>query len=169
MSVNIDTYDIDPEEDAIAAVNDRLARAVGELTDAHEVVYEDREHIVYADHSRTERRQLFDDLDLDDLQRELVADSIAERADALVPDHDWSGCEPLVVDKPVWFCEVEQHVLGRVADLIRESDGAARGVDRWATGAMGLTLREWGAEYNTDRDHGNIGKNVRRGREADDT
>lgn len=156
----------DPEQDAITAVNRHLALAVGELTSEHEVVYEDREHIVYADHHGYELPELFDGLGIDEYDRAVVREPLQERARALAEDYDWSAAAPLVVDKPAWFREVEQHVLGRLADLIRESDSAARGVDRWATETMGLTYRKWGADHNTARDHGVIGKNVRRGRDA---
>lgn len=150
-------------EDAIRAVESDLAAHIADLTDQHEVVYEDRETIVYADHDRYELMEVCEAVGHDDAL-DAVREHMHDRARQLV-DYDWSAADPIVVDKTEPHREAERHVEIRLGQLIEMADKrAARGVDYWATQVRAVGYAEWG-RMSGGRDRSSIRRNARRAEE----
>ena len=131
-----------------------------------EIVHEDTEVIVFADHSGHGWREELNTAGVEDDVHRTVIKSVHHKAASELTEHSWSASDPFVFGKSSDWQRAEQHVRRTIATLARESGSVARGVDRWATERQDMTLKEWGDEKTgTDRPHQTISKNARRGRE----
>jgi len=131
-----------------------------------EIVHEDKEVIVFADHSAHGWREELDAAGVEDDVHRTVIKSAHHKAASEITDYSWSASDPFVFEKPRDWQIAEQHVRRTIAKLARESGSVARGVDRWAVERQDMRLKEWGDEHTgTDRPHQTISKNARRGRE----
>jgi len=131
-----------------------------------EIVREDKEAIVFADHSGHAWNEELDAAGVEDDVHRTVIRSAHHKAASELTEYSWSASDPFVVEKSSDWQRAEQHVRRTIATLARESGSVARGVDRWATERQDMTLKEWGDEQTgTDRPHQTISKNARRGRE----
>jgi hypothetical protein len=130
-----------------------------------EIVHEDTEAIVFADHSGHGWREELDAAGVEDDAHRTAIKSIHHKAAAELTEYSWSASDPFVVSKSAEWQRAEQHVRRTIAKLARESGSVARGVDRWAVERQDMRLKEWGdEETGTDRPHQTISKNARRGR-----
>jgi hypothetical protein len=131
-----------------------------------EIVHEDQNIIVLADHTGYGWNEELDAAIVEDDVHRTVIKSIHHKVAAEHTDYSWSASDPLVFGKSEEWQTAELHARRSIAKLARESGSVARGVDRWATERQGLTLKKWGDEnIGTDRPHQTISKNARRGRE----
>lgn len=131
-----------------------------------EIVHEDTEGIVFADHSAHAWTEELDAAGVEDDVHRTVIRTAHHQAASELTEYSWSASDPLVFEKSSDWQRAEQHVRRTIATLARESGSVARGVDRWATERQDMTLKEWGDEQTgTDRPHQTISKNARRGRE----
>jgi predicted DNA-binding protein (UPF0251 family) len=131
-----------------------------------EIVHEDTEAIVLADHSGHAWREELDAAGVEDDVHRTVIRSAHHKAASKLTERSWSASDPFVFEKPRTWQIAEQHVRRTIAKLARESGSVARGADRWAVERQDMRLKEWGDEdTGTDRPHQTISKNARRGRE----
>lgn len=115
---------------------------------AMEIVHEDRDSIVLADHSGHFWREQFDAVGLDDgirnailsLQHELARDRC---------DYSWSAVYPVVVFKTDEWQAGEEHALREIARRTQETGSVARAVDQFATEVHGWSKSAWARQ--TDR------------------
>jgi len=131
-----------------------------------EIVHEDTEIIVFADHSGHAWNEELDAAGVKDDVHRTVIKSTHHKAASELAEYSWSASDPFVFEKPRDWQIAEQHVRRTIAKLARESGSVARGVDRWAVERQDMRLKAWGDEdTGTDRPHQTISKNARRGRE----
>jgi len=134
--------------------------------EAVEIVHEDMETIVLADHSGHAWREELDAAGVEDDVHRTVIKGAHHKAASELAVHSWSASDPFVLAKSATWQTAEQHVRRTIAKLARESGSAARGVDRWAVERQAMTMTDWGDEQTgTNRPHQSISKNARRGRE----
>lgn len=131
-----------------------------------EIVHEDKQVIVLADHSGHAWTEELDSAGVDDDIHRMVIKSAHHKAASQLTDYSWSASDPFVFAKCQKWQIAEQHVRRTIAKLARESGSVARGVDRWAVERQDMRLKQWGDEHTgTDRPHQTVSKNARRGRE----
>lgn len=147
-----------PDAYTVAEVRDVLERINADILEhwdlhqdaidegVHEIVHEDSDVIVLADHSGhfwTEQLDVTPGVDdSDDILRS-IAISLHHTAARGVCDHSWSTSDPVVVSKPNAFRAGESHVLREIARRTRETGSVARAVDQLATEVHGHRKSMW--------------------------
>jgi len=112
---------------------------------ALEVVHEDDDVLVLADHSGHFWTEQFDALDIEDEHDIMVTivSSLHHTAARKHCDHSWSVTAPVVVDKTELFATGEAHVLREVARRTEEFGSVARAVDSLAVDVHGWSKSMW--------------------------
>ncbi|MFB6197111.1 MAG: hypothetical protein ABEI52_02425 [Halobacteriaceae archaeon] len=130
------------------------------------IAHEDKEVIVFADHSRYGWNEELKLAGIEDDIHRSVVKSVHYKTASKITDYPWRRSDPFVFKKPEGWQKAEAHVRRTIAKLARESGSIARGVDRWAIERQDMTLERWGDDrIGTDRPHQTISKNAQRGRE----
>lgn len=115
--------------------------------DAHEIVHEDSEAIVLADHTGqfwSEQLDVTEAVETDEhgiLYTIIV--SLHHDAARTHCDYSWSASNPVVIKKPDAFQGGEGHVLREVARRTDELGSVARAVDSLATETHGWSKSSW--------------------------
>jgi len=144
-----------PEAATVEEVRDVLARINDDVLDwwsehqdaiddgALEIVHEDRDSIVLADHSGHFWSEQFDGLDIDDEPLRTIVSAVHHKRARARCDYSWSAVDPVVVRKTADFRAGEQQVLREVARRTTELGSVARAVDTLATETHGWSKGNW--------------------------
>jgi len=149
-----------PDAATVAEVRDVLARINNDVLDwwsehqdaiddgAHEIVHEDRNVIVLADHSGHFWREQLDAIDAEGPLRNVIT-SLHHTMARQHCDLSWSAVSPIVVQKTADFRAGEQQVLREIARRTEKFGSVARAVDTLATENHGWSKSTWAKR--TDR------------------
>jgi hypothetical protein len=157
ISESIDKHDTPGHAEAttVGQVRDTLARINNDVLDwwsehqdaidegALEIVHEDRDSIVLADHSGHFWTEQFDALDIVDKPLRTIVTSLHHKRARARCDYSWSAVDPVVVRKTADFRAGEQQVLREVARRTAELGSVARAVDTLATETHGWSKSNW--------------------------
>lgn len=109
---------------------------------AHEIVHEDRNVIVLADHSGHFWSEQLDAMDVEGPLRDIVS-SLHHKLAEKHCDYSWSAVYPVVVRKTDNFRAGESQVLREIARRTDEFGSVARAVDTLATETHGWSKGNW--------------------------
>jgi len=144
-----------PEGATVEEVRDVLARINDDVLDwwsehqdaiddgALEIVHEDRDSIVLADHSGHFWSEQYDAVGIDDRPMQTVVSALHHKRARARCDYSWSAVDPVVVRKTADFRAGEQQVLREVARRTAELGSVARAVDTLATETHGWSKSNW--------------------------
>jgi len=132
-------------EEALYTVQNELQSLLPKLDEYHQLVYEDRDTLLYADESGHELNEALNAAGLDRDVRAEVLTAMHDLASEKT-DYEWSASDPLVVPKPNQFQAGEAHVLREIARRTTTEGSVARAVDQLVTEAYGWSKKEWADE-----------------------
>lgn len=143
-----DAATVDEVRSLLAAINADIVEWWNEHSDViddggHEIVYEDSDTIVLADHTDHFWNEQFDALDVDDEVLRGIISYLHHKAARGECDYSWSASYPVVVRKPASWQAGEGHVLREIARRTAVQGSASRGLDQYAVQAHGYSQRLW--------------------------
>lgn len=147
-----DAYTIEEVADALEAINNDILAHWGAYADpidedAYEIVHEDSDVIVLADHTgHFWRKQCDATPGVEADEQGVLVDTIIQIHHELArahTDHSWSTAAPVVVQKSSQFQAGEEHVLREIARRTKEKGSVARGVDQLVTTVHGYQKSVW--------------------------
>jgi hypothetical protein len=150
-----DAHTVDGVRGALNAINRDILGHWGLHEEAidegvHEIVHEDRDVIVLADHSGqfwSEQLDATDDVDADEhgiLQSIII--QLHHKLARRHSDRSWSVATPVVVQKSEVFQAGEDHVLREIARRTAERGRVAGAVDQLATEVHGWSKSGWAGQ-----------------------
>jgi hypothetical protein len=151
-----DAATVDGVRNVLARINDDVLDYWGEHQDAIddgalEVVHEDRDSIVLADHSGHFWSEQLDAVEIQDRAKRSIIKALHHKRARARCDHSWSAVDPLVVRKTAAFRAGEQQVLREVARRTADLGSVARAVDTLATDTHGWSKTNWASLTGRNR------------------
>lgn len=143
-----------PEAATVAEVREALARLNSDILDwwgehqdaiddgGHEIVHEDHNVIVLADHSGHFWSEQLDLMEIEGPLRSILI-SLHHTLAQKHCDYSWSAVYPVVIQKTADFRAGEQQVLREIARRTAELGSVARAVDTLATDEHGWSKSTW--------------------------
>lgn len=121
----------------------------------YEIVHEDRDVIVLADHTGhfwNEQLDATEDVETD--EHGILRSIIVQVHHALArthTDYSWSASDPVVIEKTSSFEAGEVHVLREIARRTQDEGSVARAVDQYATDVHGHKKSIWASLTGRNR------------------
>lgn len=147
-----DAYTVEEVADALEAINNDILAHWGAYEDpideeGYEIVHEDSNVIVLADHTGHFWGEQFDatpGVEAD--EQGILVGIVVQVHHELARDHtdySWSASNPVVVQKSSQFQAGEEHVIREIARRTKEKGSVARGVDQLVTTVHGYQKSVW--------------------------
>lgn len=143
-----DACTVSEVREALDAINDDVTAHWDLYQDAiddgaHEIVYEDSDVVVLADHSGHLWREQLDAMEIADDALRTIVTSLHHTAARKHCEYSWSTADPFVLVKSGAFQAGEQQVLREIARRTEKFGSVARAVDTLATETHGFQKSTW--------------------------